>query len=209
MCSCSSWMRARSLVACSSRSAGDPCSRSTTLTVSKTPLIGRRGRCFLRSARNPVQPMASAWRSLSWVVNRPAVSSSTASSVNHQSQLRVPPTPRTDSLPRRSASGKLSPEFRSAVVFPDPGAPMITYHGSSYTYCRPARAPSAERRDRPIFARFRTPIASAKRLLSSATCSAPGLGAAASLAGAGRTRPSISCLFDSAARTPFATSFPT
>jgi hypothetical protein len=57
------------------------------------------------------------------------VSSSTASLVNHQSQLRVPPTPRIAALPNSLASGNSMPEFTSAVVLPDPGAPMIMYHG--------------------------------------------------------------------------------
>src|SRR6185312_9049657 len=63
---------------------------------------------------------------------RPAVSRNTASSVNHQSQLRVPPTPRSASLPKRSDSGKLSPEFCSKVLLPEPGGPITTYHGSAY-----------------------------------------------------------------------------
>jgi hypothetical protein len=46
--------------------------------------------------------------------------------VNHQSQLRVPPTPATDF----SSSGNFRPELTSAVVLPDPGAPMNTYQGS-------------------------------------------------------------------------------
>ncbi len=57
---------------------------------------------------------------------------STAWSVNHQSQLRVPPMPLTACSPALAASGKLSPELTSAVVLPEPGAPMITYQGSSY-----------------------------------------------------------------------------
>ena len=56
---------------------------------------------------------------------------STASSVNHQSQLRVPPTPRTLAPPIFSASGKVSPALSNAVVLPDPGAPMKMYQGSS------------------------------------------------------------------------------
>jgi len=58
------------------------------------------------------------------------VSSSTAWSVNHQSQLRVPPTPRIDALPNCAASGKSRPELTSAVVLPEPGEPMMRYHGS-------------------------------------------------------------------------------
>jgi hypothetical protein len=57
------------------------------------------------------------------------VSISTASSVNHQSQLRVPPTPgmaRAELL----GQGKRRPELIRAVVLPEPGAPMKTYQGS-------------------------------------------------------------------------------
>src|SRR5581483_9415801 len=60
-----------------------------------------------------------------------AVSSRMASLVNHQSQLRVPPTPRTAALPKRSASGNSRPELLNSVVLPEPGGPMIMYQGSS------------------------------------------------------------------------------
>jgi len=61
---------------------------------------------------------------------RPAVSRMTASSENHQSQLRVPPTPRTgERLRAGSRYGKFSPEFCSSVVFPVAGGPMIMYQG--------------------------------------------------------------------------------
>src|ERR1700760_1303617 len=53
-------------------------------------------------------------------------------SVNHQSQLRVPPTPRKASLPNFCARGKFKPELTSTVVLPAPGGPMMMYHGSSY-----------------------------------------------------------------------------
>jgi hypothetical protein len=85
----------------------------------------------LSIARKPLQVERSFSRSLSCVVKRPAVSIRTAWSVNHQSQLRVPPTPRIASSPATSASGNLRPEWRSAVVLPEPGAPMIWFHGSS------------------------------------------------------------------------------
>ena len=52
--------------------------------------------------------------------------------MNHQSQLRVPPTPRIAPAPICAASGKSRPEFISAVVLPEPGGPMITYQGNSY-----------------------------------------------------------------------------
>jgi hypothetical protein len=58
------------------------------------------------------------------------VSIITASSVNHQSQLRVPAMPRTGCSPIRSASGNRNPELRSAVVLPEPGGPMKMYQGS-------------------------------------------------------------------------------
>jgi hypothetical protein len=59
------------------------------------------------------------------------VSISTAPSANHHSQLRVPPTPRTEAWPIFPASGKVSPALSSAVVLPDPGKPMNMYQGSS------------------------------------------------------------------------------
>jgi len=46
--------------------------------------------------------------------------------VNHQSQLRVPPTPRTLPAP----SGKRRPELIRAVVLPEPGGPMMMYQGN-------------------------------------------------------------------------------
>src|SRR6185295_10625854 len=52
--------------------------------------------------------------------------------VNHQSQFRVPPTPCSAPLPIRCSSGNLNPELRSAVVLPEPGAPMNTYQGRLY-----------------------------------------------------------------------------
>ena len=104
--------------------------RSATLMAINAPLIGWRRRCFLSRPRNPVQAARSTASSLSCVVKRPAVSISTASLVNHQSQLRVPPTPEMASLPSFSASGNCKPELTSAVVFPAPGGPMMMYHGS-------------------------------------------------------------------------------
>src|SRR5581483_7863071 len=64
---------------------------------------------------------------------------STARSVNHQSQLRVPPNPPTGPRPSLSVRGKFKPELSSAVVFPAPGEPMIAYQGNSYRYERPNR----------------------------------------------------------------------
>ena len=80
----SSRTRARIANACASASAPDCCRMSSTLTVTMTPLIGRRGRDCLRRARKPFQAAASTSWLLSWVVYRPAVSRNTASSVNHQ-----------------------------------------------------------------------------------------------------------------------------
>jgi hypothetical protein len=34
-------------------------------------------------------------------------------------------------LPTRCSIGNFNPELISAVVLPEPGAPMITYHGRS------------------------------------------------------------------------------
>jgi len=100
--------------------------------VTIAPLSGWVGRNFLSSVRKPVHAAASTSRLLVWVVYRPAVSSNTASSVNHQSQLRVPPMPLTASLPIWPSSGKRRPELTSAVVLPEPGAPMNMYQGSWY-----------------------------------------------------------------------------
>jgi hypothetical protein len=85
------------------------------------------------------------------------VSISTASLVNHQSQFRVPPMPRMASRPWpvRSASGKSTPEFISAVVLPAPGGPIRMYHGNSYSQRRPPFWP------RRVF--FSTPSASVSR----------------------------------------------
>src|SRR5271157_2067693 len=49
---------------------------------------------------------------------------STAWSVNHQSQYRVPPTPWTALAAVSPASGNFRPELTSAVVLPAPGGPM-------------------------------------------------------------------------------------
>ena len=50
----------------------------------------------------------------------PAVSSRTASLVNHQSQLRVPPMPRSAVLPKRSASGNCSPSWPARWFYRNP-----------------------------------------------------------------------------------------
>jgi hypothetical protein len=60
------------------------------------------------------------------------VSISTASRVNHQSQLRVPPTPADRGAGLAVAEQELQPRLSSAVVLPAPGAPMNMYQGSSY-----------------------------------------------------------------------------
>ena len=98
-------------------------------------MIGFFGRVRLRMSRKA----SHSSRSSSSVLQRPAVSSRMASFVIHQSQLRVPPTPRT--LPALPA-GILIPELRMAVVLPDADGPIITYQGSR---------PSASRPDRPSF----------------------------------------------------------
>ena len=125
-------MRKRTVTAWRARSSAPRVSRSGNATVTSTPLTGWRGRALVNIFRKPLQVLRSVSRSLSCVVKRPAVSISTAWSVNHQSQLRVPPTPRTAWSPTDSASGNFSPQLCSAVVLPEPGAPMIRYQGSSY-----------------------------------------------------------------------------
>ena len=95
------------------------------------PLIGWRGRKRLSSARKAFQAAWSTAALLSWVVYRPAVSISTAWSVNHQSQLRVPPMPLSAAaLSPAFASGKRKPELSRLVVLPEPGAPMNMYQGN-------------------------------------------------------------------------------
>ncbi|MCZ7682606.1 MAG: hypothetical protein M5U28_28950 [Sandaracinaceae bacterium] len=61
------------------------------LTAAMMPLSGLRGRNFRTRSRNDIHSP----RSSSSVAQRPAVSRRTASFVSHQSQLRVPPMPRT------------------------------------------------------------------------------------------------------------------
>src|SRR5512140_961358 len=57
---------------------------------------------------------------------------------NHQSQLRVPPTPW---ISRSVPKGNSSPELRIAVDFPAAGGPMIMYHGRAYRAAVPLRPP--------------------------------------------------------------------
>ena len=105
------------------------------------------------------------------------MSISTASLVNHQSQWRVPPTPRTEASPSVAASGNSRPEFNSAVVLPEPGAPMITYHGNSYRWRwprrarRPATAPFAAPK-RAFFSVFSAASKRAVKVASSAVAAA-------------------------------------
>ena len=47
--------------------------------------------------------------------------------------------PRRASLPNRSDNGKLSPEFCSNVLLPEPGGPITTYQGSVYRLPPPWR----------------------------------------------------------------------
>jgi len=101
------------------------------LKARMTPLSGCVGRERFSPARKASQLLPSRRASESCVVYRPAVSTSTASSVNHQSQYRVPPTPATGCATPEPARGKFRPELTSAVVLPAPGGPMITYQGSS------------------------------------------------------------------------------
>lgn len=51
--------------------------------------------------------------------------------VKNQSQLRVPPTPRT-AAPFLSAKGNCRPELITALLLPAAGLPMTMYQGSSY-----------------------------------------------------------------------------
>ncbi len=75
--------------------------------VIMTPLIGWRRRYFEQQA-DTTQPLLGILNLLALLrVGGLAVSSRTASLVNHQSQLRVPPMPRRAVLLEGSASGKL------------------------------------------------------------------------------------------------------
>ena len=96
------------------------------------PFIGRRRRLRFNRFKKPSHAELSTTLWLSCVVYRPAVSISTASFVNHQSQLRVPPTPCSAPLPNCSAKGKSNVELISAVVLPEPGGPIMIYQGNSY-----------------------------------------------------------------------------
>jgi len=62
------------------------------------------------------------------MVYLPAVSRITASSKNHQSQLRVAEMPVVGPV---SVMGELRPAFLIAEVFPDPDSPMTRYHGNT------------------------------------------------------------------------------
>ena len=115
--------------------SASPCS-SVTLTATRIPFTGLRGRVRLRRSRNASHSSLSS----SSVLQRPAVSRRMASLVIHQSQLRVPPTPRTAPV---LPNGNLRPELRMAVVLPEPGGPMMTYQGSRPSASRPLR-PSFE-----------------------------------------------------------------
>ena len=82
-----------------------------------TPLMGCLGRNFLSNWRNVVQADRSTDALLSWVVYRPAVSISTASSVNHQSQLRVPPIPPSaDAVAPDGANGNRNAAQQAAIA---------------------------------------------------------------------------------------------
>jgi hypothetical protein len=82
-----------------------------------------------KKRRNSAHPTLSDVASESCVVYRPAVSRNTASSVNHQSQLRVPLT-RNAPLLTRCSSGNLRPELRALSSFRIRGADD-TYQGRS------------------------------------------------------------------------------
>ncbi len=123
-------VRARSLI-----SSSLPV-RSVAPTATMIPLIGLCGRVRLRMSRKANHSS----RSSSSVLQRPAVSRRMASFVIHQSQFRVPPTPRT--LPPLPA-GSLIPELRMAVVLPEAEGPIMTYQGRRPRASRPVR-PSLE-----------------------------------------------------------------
>ena len=114
-------IRSRKDLARTAISSASPC-RSVTLTATKMPFTGFFGRVWRSKSRKDSH---SSW-SASCVAQRPAVSRIMASLLIHQSQLRVPPTPRTRP-PLACGNGR--PELRSAVVLPAPGGPTIRYQG--------------------------------------------------------------------------------
>ena len=129
-------MRSRSVRASSPISSSSPC--RSVRADRQQDAVDRllRAGCVLSRSRKA----SHSSRSSSSVLQRPAVSSRIASLVIHQSQLRVPPTPRTlPALP----GGNLRPELRMAVVLPDADGPIITYQGSTPSASRPLR-PSFE-----------------------------------------------------------------
>ncbi|MNI57181.1 hypothetical protein D3C73_1122260 [compost metagenome] len=60
--------------------------------------------------------------------------------VKNQSQLRVPPTPRT-AAPFLSAKGNCKPELMTALLLPAAGLPMTMYQGNSYSASLPEAWP--------------------------------------------------------------------
>ena len=96
----------------------------SSANVTITPLIGCNGRLRRRAARKLVQALRSRSLSESWVVYRPAVSISIASSAKKKSILRVPAWARLS-----GATGNRKPELARAVVLPVPGGPITTNHG--------------------------------------------------------------------------------
>ena len=118
-------MRARSFLPIDSIPCSLASMRSAMLMATRTPLMGRRERYRFSIARKA----SHSSRSSDSVDQRPAVSRRMASLVNHQSTLRVPPTPRT-APPPAPWKGKTRPECLMAVVLPAPGGPMIMYQGS-------------------------------------------------------------------------------
>ena len=122
--SCSSRIRRRIARAWASRSGSLSSARSDRPTASSTPFSGCRAPVLLQQLEKAEPCGGSTWLSLSWVVYRPAVSISTASSVNHQSQLRVPPTPRDAACgPCVSASGKFQPAIDQGCGLAGAGRP--------------------------------------------------------------------------------------
>ena len=88
--------------------------------------------------------------------------------VKNQSQLRVPPTPRT-AAPFLSAKGNCRPELITALLLPAAGLPITMYQGSSYRASLPETW--------PIFEVLMVRTACASRVRSAST--SPRLAAAA------------------------------
>jgi hypothetical protein len=121
-CACSLFERVASafwiLAALCSTASRWSCNKPSQGTTNKMPLAGHKGRKSNSISKKACHSSSSA-APPSWVNRRPAKSRITASSVNHQSHPRVPPTPESRVCPK----GKCRSEFWSMMLLPDCGSP--------------------------------------------------------------------------------------